>query len=408
MKEVSGERLGIEVLFLAPIIAIAPLLQSVSSKIALGARLAVGSMMVALLGIIILNRYRQAYTRGNYKFYVIMPLFLLIFWGMISSIISPDDIRYDYIVQLIGLFAFILILGIIQLNRRTIKATMLIGMLSALVLSLYGLEGFLSGEHIRATGWFAGTNQFGGILLAQMFFPLYFIFNIKHTDCRFTRLIAFPIAFLMTLAMLMSGSRSVMLSLLILFFMLLITRVKSRGQRLILYGIAISLLLATIYFATVHYEFFHTITTRHEFLRVFRKPEVPLGGRIPTWEYFLTKAMERPIVGFGFSSALAVSNGITKHPHNLFILVLYQEGIIGIALLIWLLGGVIIYLRQYMHYPTGKLMFCLSIALILRDFWEITLLANNVSIVIIFWTTLVIAISDIYNNKKFLAREESF
>lgn len=405
-REAFGERIGIEGLLLAPIIAIAPLLQSVVPMVAIGTRLAVGAMMAALLALIILNPRQRVHIRGGYKFYIVIPFFLLIVWGMVSSIISLNDIRVAYIIQLIGLFFYILILSIIQMNRRTINAIMLFGALSGLILSLYGLEGFLTGEHTRAMGWFAGSNQFGGILLAQMFFPLYFICS-KHTVCRCHHLVAFPIAFLMALAMLLSGSRSVVLSLLILLSMLLITRVRLRRQRLAMYGIAISLLLGAIYFAVVHYESLYALTARHEFLRVFSKPEVVLGGRISLWEHFLTKAVERPIVGFGFSSTLAVINGVTTHPHSLFLLMLYQGGIVGLSVLIWLLGGLMIYLRRYIHYPIGRLIFCLSVALILRDIWEITLLANNVSIVIIFWTSLVVAISGIYNDKKSLARERS-
>lgn len=403
-REVSSERIGIEGLLLVPVIAIAPLLQSVVPMVAIGTRLAVGAMMAALLAIIILDPARRVCARGSYKFWIILPFFLLISWGMISSIVSPSNIKYSYIIQLIGLFVFILILGIVQLNYRAIKTVMLSGMLSGLVVSLYGLEGFVTGEHFRVMGWFAGANQFGGILLAQMFFPLYFIYYDRPSSHWIIKVVAFSTAFLMVFAMLMSGSRSVVLSLLILLALLFATRFRAKKYRFAIYGMTAILLLGAIYFAAVHDEIIHEITARYDFLRVFRKPEVLFGGRLPLWEAFLVRAVERPVVGFGFSPATITVNGVTTHPHNLFILILYQTGIVGLTLLLWLLGGLMVYLKRYLHFPIGRLMFCLSGALILREFWEITLLANNISIVIIFWTILAISVGGMHNNRRLLSR----
>ena len=386
---------GIIAPLLALILALAPLMQIVDPTVALTTRLLIAGAMVLLLADIILQAHR-VYICGRYVFYVVLPFSLWIIWGLIASLLNPYNIRLDYVALIIGLFAFIMIVGSVRIDIRSIEISVKAGMFSGLVLALYALANQLASDRLVAQGWFSGPNQLGGMLLVQMFFPLYLWINKRSS-----RFVTLGIAFLMSYTILASGSRSALLSLIVLLVILGITAIEDKRRRWLAYGLAIcSLMIAMLYVFSGNYDITKASLSQYDLpVPPPLLKTMPLGGRLPIWNEFLAKSLERPLTGFGFSPSLLPLDGRAVHPHNTFIFVLHQTGIVGMAFIIWLMVGLIRYLSCYSHHPTGRLIFSLTVALILREFWEINLLANNSAIAVSFWTILLVSINSIYNKQ---------
>lgn len=375
----------------ALILALAPLMQIDNPIVALITRLLIVGAMVLLLAEIILQA-RRVYIHGRYFFYIVLPFSLWITWGLIASLFSPYNIRLDYVVLIIGLFAFIMIVGSVRIDSRSIEIAVKAGLFSGLILALYALASQLASGRLVAEAWFSGSNQLGGMLLVQMFFPLYFWINKRSS-----RFMTLGITFFMSYAILMSGSRSALLSLIVLLVIVGITGMKDKRRRWLIYGLTICSLIAGLYVFFGNYDVIKAYLSQYNLHVPPLLKTMPLGGRLPIWSEFLAESLERPLTGFGFSLSLLSVDGRAVHPHNTFILALYQTGIIGMALIIWLMAGLMIYLSRYSYHPTGRLIFSLTVALILREFWEINLLANNSAIAVSFWTILLISISSIHN-----------
>lgn len=144
--------------------------------------------------------------------------------------------------------------------------------------------------------------------------------------------------FLAFLAVLLDGGRSVTLAYTLLIAIVATSYRHARWQLLTVYSLSWLAYIAVTYAATFN----------GSGLRIARESS---SGRIDLWKNGLRCWSQQPVFGCGFYQ-LDIYPNLSAHPHNLFVQVLTETGIIGISFLVYILVGILrrIDWHQKYHY----------------------------------------------------------
>ena len=139
--------------------------------------------------------------------------------------------------------------------------------------------------------------------------------------------------------------------------------------------------------------------------------DVSAMDRIPVWLYALRRMADHPILGFGFgrqipglvvgegyrSGELVVQGGRLGYAHNTFLDVGLQMGMVGLALLVWLLGAVLVALwRAWRAAPPGSPRMVAAGVLAMALAFPVRAMTNNYYAddpVILFWFLVALALA---------------
>lgn len=206
------------------------------------------------------------------------------------------------------------------------------------------------------------------------------------------------ILLLAALAVLLSFSRASWVELLMTFSAYLYFKFKEQNNKIIKLMFVFFVLVLIFIIVLPNLE---TIGS----LDIHRLSAVYLGkrletGRVDMWFELLDALKNKYFLGYGTGIEPSMIDGRGLSAHNLYIQVLFQQGIIGLALLTFVFSIVEITLLKFNNKEFSKATSCIFLGLLARDFFEVSLIQNNIIISVTIWILIGIALNQIYRQKE--------
>ena len=294
-------------------------------------------MLIAILIKIFFYRDKQ-YLIKNSSLYIIVALFAAYFLFEILrnvfkyKIAAFGEFRYTYITFILPVY----IIYFFSSNEERIKLFKFV-VFTSLILTLLFIPiiGFLKGWDIHPLldpekGRFLPSELSLGLfygLMGLIIGKKYEIFELKNYKI-------FLITTISVIIILIDNHRSVWLSIVIVFLILFLLRLK---KRMLSYRwILSSLILIVIVFLLIGSDA-NISKFLSERLLAFTNPEQDptANWRLLNWSFQIEHFFHSPIIGEGFGGYWGFSiykNDIWIMPHNLYIMILAKLGIIGLIL----------------------------------------------------------------------------
>lgn len=283
-----------------------------------------------------INPNRKNCVIDSYTEYVIMLLFAI--YTFLNMVIFPDVSFFG------GLLLSILFLGCIRrLSNEYLRILLkyiIVAMALSSMLSLFNMDKIVADYatslgNVQRLAWKDSnyTSFFIGIIV------LLSLFYASRTSNRSSRNVFYIIAFLLIVCLCLLISRGSIISLAIacLFYF----RQKIFSSKIISYG----LLLGALGFILYDYGLFDGIIAR------FNSDDIENGsGRTVIWSLGLNTFQNKDILtilfggGVGAANQMAFLGGIYFSPHNNFLEILYNFGLIG--LVIFIFWWIVFYVRS--------------------------------------------------------------
>jgi putative inorganic carbon (HCO3(-)) transporter len=283
------------------------------------------------------------------------PMVLFFAWMGISFIWATSFTAslVDFVKKLEGLAIFYLTVNFAR-RREDLNTILIVWIITGLVTSLFGLYELMTtglkfaeslavkvvithwGEPVRTSAYAEGPNKLAfalGISLLLAF--SYYGINKKPWTKRFIFLAIIVMLIVLISTLSRTGWIAFFLSLLFLF--LVAPKTRKPVITLAVTGIVAFLLFTTTAYWDILYQRFLGI--------IFPLQTQDFPGRTEVWGLGLKMFSEKPLTGVGVGSfhQLAIAYGETnlEAPHNLFIYVISEFGIVGIGLFIFLIASLI-------------------------------------------------------------------
>lgn len=155
----------------------------------------------------------------------------------------------------------------------------------------------------------------------------------------------------------------------------------------------ITVFLFLIYFLITDSNFLNvSVLERFSIRRIFISNNDGFNGRIEIWNSYLQILFENPLrmfIGHGIGSTnIGLMNNfdISRSPHNVFIELFFEIGLIGLILFLFILYKMILNSKKHVELKTLvyiSLIFCFSLGIFYdKTFWNLitlSLLTNNIS-----------------------------
>lgn len=279
---------------------------------------------------------------------LLLPLFLLYAW-MFTSLLWCQDLKIgsaDFIRKLVSLGAFFLTINLVT-DRKRLDTTFIIWPILGLIYAFCGLwevfhQGFAGaevrsperwGEAVRTSGYSPGPNRFGFFLNLCLMIAIPQLVTTK--SLRYKMFLIFSII-MMILVLITTMSRgawaSFIASAIVLSF-------YSRGcRKALITGLIVAVVLlvaiSTTSFLDAAYQRFAGLLNPTITKDYIGKPAV--------WSAAVKMFQDSPIVGVGIGSfrqlSPAYGSTILILPHNLYVYILAEFGLIGVAVFLFLMA----------------------------------------------------------------------
>ena len=281
-----------------------------------------------------------------------LAMFLLLLWTIFSIFWTPVQVRG--IVQIIKiLIGFVIyFLSTTMINKRKDFNTV-VGAWVALVLviSILGTyETFTKGfsaatsytytpgydkihKDVRTTALFEGADMVGFITSLVIVLIITYLAILPRGKWKTILLIVLPLAIFTFLTAMSRKSFVALLG--ALFFMQLMLRKKFLSK--IFYTILISFFIAlSVILIAGTPGFFEALSER--VMSMFMSPEVSIKYRLDAWTVGIDMFTQSPIIGKGLGSFYhdsMIAGSLLNFPHNFYIFILSELGLVGLFLLIF-------------------------------------------------------------------------
>lgn len=283
-----------------------------------------------LTGFWLLTALHTGYIRRPHPFHVVMLMFVL--WNALTIYWTFDTNRTVERVETYGqLFLLSLIVWDLYLTRRSLRAGMQAYVLGAYVTTSYVIRDFLTREAMN--GRYGTGRDFNEVsLILAIGIPLAWYLAISsetrgRNPLRVANMLYVPIAYF---GILLSASRGGLLASIpgLLFVVMSMTNLK-RFQRVFVFVLLIASALLI-----------QSIVPEQSIARLSETSssisEGDLTGRGEIWKQGFETFLEHPLVGVG-SGAFREAIDLGKAPHNVFLSILVDTGVIGFLLFVTLL-----------------------------------------------------------------------
>jgi O-antigen ligase len=268
-----------------------------------------------------------------------LGVLLICFWGgltisMLFSLIMLPWFLENSISKWIAISNWIITYFIVSDNvhqEKTVKEILVFYLIGIIILALSILYSSYYGAGVEVEQGlerFLGFSKYalvaGDLLAIGLIVCSSLILEKYIVDSRFL----FLLFLLFFVALLFTGSRAPLLSVLIVFLIQILLLENISFSKGIIIGIF--LILATIFiFSNERLDIINIINERSLDPQLF----INLFGRFESWKYFLGKINVLSfLLGFGLGSAQIEQIGLIHSPHNDYIRLLYEIGIWGLLL----------------------------------------------------------------------------
>lgn len=225
-------------------------------------------------------------------------------------------------------------------------------------------------------------------IIAMSFFGTSILF-LKLTNLK--RYYFFSIAFL--ILTILSKSRSALIGILFSFIIYLIYNIISKNKRrwrvfFIFFLLSLSIIVV-LYINITKFDFYYKLaTTIYEFTG-----KNILSGRQIVWSHLINLVKNKLWLGYGSGAQLSNYSNIQLSAHNLFLQILFQNGLIGLVTFIIFLFIVWNNLYSSKQNQITRLSSSLFCGILFLNLFEVTLIQNNMAAALIQWFIISIGLN---------------
>ena len=364
------------------ILLVAPLIGwTFNSKANIYVRFVLYVLILLVLGLTLLTRNSKLSLRKQ----ILIPFYFYIMWSVFR--ITWLNVGINQVIMLMGLLTLIIVLGSTKWNNEDINIITSSGLKMLIVLLVCGFaSGFGLGKPM--TGFFMNPNLYGGILLSYIFFPLY---KLEVETNKRKRKNYSMLTIIASAAILFSFSRASWVGLIIVFITYMYINFLEQRNKTIKLIICMMILLLIIIVLLPHLGNIG-IFDLQKLSGVYLGKRLE-SGRIDMWIDLVKSLKGNYWLGYGTGIEPSLIDGRGLSAHNLYIQVLFQQGVIGLLLLIVLFFSVTRALFVLRSNKLCKVTSVVFLGLLARDFFEVSIIQNNIIISIFIWSMIGISLN---------------
>lgn len=353
---------------------------------------------IAIIGycIIIYHSYKVNIS----TFRLLVPFALWMIFSVVSIIWSADIDWWIYFTMIYLLqFAFVLFVVAYykQVNIRYLQNGLIVGATIASAVLIFMPQLSQITEDGRRTVVILGQeldpNIVATIIMIGLFACLGSIFAKKKRGILQTILVIFLGA-----GMLFTGSRGALISFVAGFGVLMFLEMRNRGSRKYVLAVIVIAVITAIIALNFMPEELLTSRFSQESILGFDEYKRGSHNRYTIWLHALELFIQRPIIGYGsgnfFSAIATVYEECASH--NMYILILIEEGIVGLAIFGY--GLIKIIVRLYKNHLYTSLAMFTSVCVMAMTLDSITTK--------FFWVSIIIAIIAILKDENSSIRRD--
>ena len=295
--------------------------------------------ILRLLGIVIIGYciiIYHSYKVNISTFRLLVPFALWMIFSVVSIIWSADIDWWIYFTMIYLLqFAFVLFVVAYykQVNIRYLQNGLIVGATIASAVMIFMPQFSQITKDGRRTVIILGQeldpNIVATIIMIGLFACLGSIFAKKKRGILHTMLVIFLGA-----GMLFTGSRGALISFVVGFGVLLFLEMRNRGSR----KYVLALIMLVVITAIIALKFMpeELLTSRFSQESILGFDEYKRGShnRYTIWLHALELFIQSPVIGYGSGNFFNAITTVYEEcaSHNMYILILIEEGIIGLAI----------------------------------------------------------------------------
>lgn len=330
--------------------------------------------VLRLIGIAIIGYCILMYSRESIKpetFAFLMPFLIWLFWAGFSILWSDDFSWWAYFFGIY--FVQVVFLAVVlfyseHIDIKYIKNGLIVGAFIAATLLIFMQSDAVLTEEGRRTLIILGKEFDPNIVASIIILGLFA--NIDKIFCKVrNRKIYVLLTVYLAIGMLYTGSRGALISFVAGFaiqILLELKKQKTRSIAILMLGVCFIGVIVAL--AVLPEEL---VLSRFSKETIFGINELKNGehNRYTIWGYAIELIKKSPVIGYGcgnFFSAIAKVYKQTAS-HNMYILVMLEEGIIGFSVLLFGIGKLLINTYKRQLYSIFAMLFSICVMALTLD-----------------------------------------
>jgi O-antigen ligase len=298
----------------------------------------VGVVLLTIFYFLILKRGRFRVNKS-----LVLPYALYLLWGAFSLAFSADrNSGVRFFVALANPFAVYLLLSDVVKTKRQAQRCMWIIILATLIPLAVGLYQATAGgrsyavlgySYNRINATFAHPATYGMFLIFTVAPLLALYFETKKLE---TKVLWTALLLLMMISALLTYIRIAWIALLSA-----VTIILSRKNRFLLAVVLVAVVVLALSVPSLRTRI-GSVLTQDTKLTMSQDPSTRF--RVLAWNLALELFAQRPILGAGMGSYFPASAQLFSEatsPHNEYLRVLAETGVVGLALFVWVLFAIV-------------------------------------------------------------------
>lgn len=288
-----------------------------------------GIALLFIISLIYLTYYiskNQSILRQHYQLFISF-LLLFIFYTY-SFILYGDDTTFFTVFQFSLFFSFVIVVIFLQKDHKTLNMMTIFITLFTLILFILWIN--LGKPLFKYTAFFRNPNALGAILLTFTYFTILKIQLSKN----YIKYFYFGILLLQLLLIYSSSSRTVWLVLLVIALAWLIYHFKNKYFKFLFFSVLGFMFLFNIFYIKSRHT---NIGTYLNELSIHLIGKSFYSGRETLWSELFQHAMNSIVLGYGAGTNFSAMNTSGKPPHNLYLQIILESGIISLIIFVFIL-----------------------------------------------------------------------
>lgn len=333
--------------------------------------------------------YYYTQTLKNYKIYRI-DLTIIIYASLYFMILIINSIKYPTYRSLINTveFAFLVtfILTFSNLNYDNINKIDKFFSASIIMFFLMSFVFYFRDKNTIQSSIFANSNTLGIIAMALFGISLILYEMTRDKKFRFY-------SYIFVLQTILSKSRSsiggIFIFAIVYFIYGKISKSKKRWNLFFILLIFSFMVLPIVYINLENYSFYPEL-----YLLIYKYTgKTLLSGRQIIWSQLLSLVNNRPFLGYGTGALISSYTGLNLSAHNLFLQILFQNGIIGLFTFFGFLLIIWNFLYSKINNKLSRIVSSLFCGILFINLFEVTLIQNNMAAAILQWFIVTIGLN---------------
>lgn len=345
--------------------------------------------VLRLLGILVVGYCVCMYSRYRVKvrnLKLLIPFVLWMIFSMVSVLWSNDVSWWIYFIQ-IYFFQLIFVVFLVayyeRINIRFVENGLIVGSLIASSILIFLPELSQITEEGRRTVVVFEHELDPNIVACIIMLGIFAGFR-RVFDYQYRGIINKLLLFYLGIGMLFTGSRGALISFVIGFGILLFCEMRKRESKKAVFVLLIVAIIAAI--AAIYFIPQELLESRFSSDNLFGVNEYEQGShnRYTIWMNALKLFKDSPIIGYGCGNFFSAIATVYKEcaSHNMYILILIEEGILGLLIMVYGLVKMSVYLYKKQLYTLFAMFMSVCVMAVTLDsittkyFWLVLAISN--------------------------------